>query len=105
MTAYHSCLMAKYWFEELTSLDVNVDIASEFRYRKIDLKKILYVSLYHNLEKLQILMHPDLCNQIKNENLCCGICYCKFHCERSLEFVLPIHCGTGIGVASIPKPL
>ena len=33
-TAYHSCLMAKYWFEELTSLDVNVDIASEFRYRK-----------------------------------------------------------------------
>ena len=32
-TAYHSCLMAKYWFEELTTLDVNVDIASEFRYR------------------------------------------------------------------------
>ena len=32
-TAYHSCLMAKYWFEELTSLDVNIDIASEFRYR------------------------------------------------------------------------
>ena len=31
-TAYHSCLMAKYWFEELTSLDVSVDIASEFRY-------------------------------------------------------------------------
>ena len=30
-TAYHSCLMAKYWFEELTSLDVSVDIASEFR--------------------------------------------------------------------------
>ena len=21
-TAYHSCLMAKYWFEELTSLEV-----------------------------------------------------------------------------------
>ena len=33
-TAYHSCLMAKYWFEELTTLDVNIDIASEFRYRK-----------------------------------------------------------------------
>ena len=24
-TAYHSCLMAKYWFEEITSLDVNID--------------------------------------------------------------------------------
>ena len=33
-TAYHSCLMAKYWFEQMTTLDVNVDIASEFRYRK-----------------------------------------------------------------------
>ena len=43
-TAYHSCLMAKYWFEELTSLDVNIDIASEFRYRKNRFKKdTLYV--------------------------------------------------------------
>ena len=25
-TAYHSCLMAKYWFEQLTSLNVSVDI-------------------------------------------------------------------------------
>ena len=33
-TAYHSCLIAKYWFEQLTLLDVEVDIASEFRYRK-----------------------------------------------------------------------
>ena len=33
-TAYHACLMAKYWFEELTTLDINIDIASEFRYRK-----------------------------------------------------------------------
>ena len=38
-TAYHSCLMAKYWFEELTTLDVNIDIASEFRYRKNRFKK------------------------------------------------------------------
>ena len=43
-TAYHSCLMAKYWFEELTSLDVNIDIASEFRYRKNRFKNdTLYV--------------------------------------------------------------
>ena len=34
-TAYHSCLVAKYWFEELTSIDVEIDIASEFRYRKL----------------------------------------------------------------------
>ena len=34
-TAYHSCLVAKYWLEELTSIDVEIDIASEFRYRKL----------------------------------------------------------------------
>ena len=34
-TAYHSCLVAKYWFEELSSVDVEIDIASEFRYRKV----------------------------------------------------------------------
>ena len=55
-TAYHSCLMAKYWFEELTSLDVSIDIASEFRYRKINLKKIVYIYLFHNQEKLQTPM-------------------------------------------------
>ena len=49
--------MAKYWFEELTSLDVNVDIASEFRYRNvIDLKKIVYMYLFLNQEKQLIPM-------------------------------------------------
>ena len=38
-TAYNSCLIAKYWIEELTSLDVTIDIASEFRYRKNRFKK------------------------------------------------------------------
>ena len=30
-TAYHSCLVTKYWLEELTSIEAEVDIASEFR--------------------------------------------------------------------------
>ena len=43
-TAYHSCLMAKYWFEQLTTLNVSVDIASEFRYRNNRFNNnILYV--------------------------------------------------------------
>ena len=36
-TAYHSCLMAKYWIEEFTSIDTEADIASEFRYRNVKL--------------------------------------------------------------------
>ncbi|MEX1235132.1 MAG: glutamine--fructose-6-phosphate transaminase (isomerizing) [Roseovarius sp.] len=32
-TAYYACLTAKYWFEQLAGLPVEVDFASEFRYR------------------------------------------------------------------------
>lgn len=33
-TAYFACLTAKYWFERIARLPVDVDIASEFRYRE-----------------------------------------------------------------------
>ena len=33
-TSYYACLVAKYWFESIARLPVEVDIASEFRYRE-----------------------------------------------------------------------
>jgi len=33
-TAHYACMTAKYWFEQLARLPVEVDIASEFRYRQ-----------------------------------------------------------------------
>ena len=33
-TAYYACVTAKYWFERIARLPVEVDIASEFRYRE-----------------------------------------------------------------------
>ena len=33
-TSYYACLAAKYWFESIARLPVEVDIASEFRYRE-----------------------------------------------------------------------
>ncbi|MBV1868659.1 MAG: glutamine--fructose-6-phosphate transaminase (isomerizing) [Marinosulfonomonas sp.] len=33
-TAYLACLTAKYWFEQVARLPVEVDVASEFRYRE-----------------------------------------------------------------------
>lgn len=38
-TSYHAGLIAKYWIEEIANLECNVDIASEYRYRKIPVKK------------------------------------------------------------------
>ena len=33
-TAYYSCAVAEYWFEQIAKLPVKIDIASEFRYRQ-----------------------------------------------------------------------
>ena len=99
-TAYHSCLMAKYWFEELTSLDVNVDIASEFRYRKNRFKKdTLYVFVSQSGETADTYAALDLCKQ-NNMKTCAIINVIESSIARDSDFVLPIHCGTEIGVAS-----
>ena len=99
-TAYHSCMMAKYWFEELTSLDVSVDIASEFRYRNNRFKKdTLYVFVSQSGETADTYAALDLCK--KNEMKTCAVVnVIESSIARDSEFVLPIHCGTEIGVAS-----
>ena len=99
-TAYHSCLMAKYWFEELTTLNVNIDIASEFRYRKNRFKKdTLYVFVSQSGETADTYAALDLCN--KNLMKTCAVVnIIESSIARDSNFVLPIHCGLEIGVAS-----
>ena len=38
-TSYYAGLVARYWFESLTGLAVDIDIASEFRYRSVPRQK------------------------------------------------------------------
>ena len=33
-TSYYACMVAKYWFESIAKIPVEIDIASEFRYRE-----------------------------------------------------------------------
>ena len=99
-TAYHSCLMAKYWFEQLTSLDVNVDIASEFRYRKNRFKKdCLYIFVSQSGETADTYAALDLCNK-NNMKTCSIVNVVESSIARDSNFVLPIHCGPEVGVAS-----
>ena len=63
-TAYHSCLVAKYWFEEFTSVNIEVDIASEFRYRKVRFdKKALYIFVSQSGETADTYAALDLCKK------------------------------------------
>ena len=99
-TAYHSCLVAKYWFEEYTSLDVTIDIASEFRYRKLKFKAdCLYVFVSQSGETADTYAALDICN--KNKMKTCSIVnVVESSIARDSDIVLPIHCGPEIGVAS-----
>ena len=99
-TAYHSCLMAKYWFEENTTLDVTIDIASEFRYRKNRFKKeTLYIFVSQSGETADTYAALDLCNK-NNMKTCSVVNVIESSIARDSNFVLPIHCGPEIGVAS-----
>jgi len=99
-TAYHSCLMAKYWFEENTSLDVTIDIASEFRYRKNRFKNSnLYIFISQSGETADTYAALDLCNK-NNMKTCSVVNVIESSIARDSKFVLPIHCGPEIGVAS-----
>ena len=99
-TAFHSCLIAKHWFEELTTLDVTIDIASEFRYRNNRFKKDnLYIFVSQSGETADTYAALDLCN--KNDmKTCCVVNVIESSIARDSSFVLPIHCGPEIGVAS-----
>ena len=99
-TAYHSCLMAKYWFEELTSLNVGVDIASEFRYRKNRFKDdTLYTFVSQSGETADTYAALDICKKA-NMKTCAVVNVIESSIARDSDFVLPIHCGPEVGVAS-----
>ncbi len=99
-TAFHSCLMAKYWIEEFTSIDVEADIASEFRYRKVKLNpNDLYIFVSQSGETADTYAALEKCK--KNKVKTCGIVnVVESSIARSADFVLPIHAGPEIGVAS-----
>ena len=99
-TAYHSCLVAKYWFEEVTDLDVEVDIASEFRYRNIKFKKNnLYIFVSQSGETADTAAALELCKQ-NNAKTCSIVNVVESSIARLSDWVLPIHAGPEIGVAS-----
>jgi glucosamine--fructose-6-phosphate aminotransferase (isomerizing) len=99
-TAYNSCLTAKYWFEELTSINIEIDIASEFRYRNLKFNsKNLYIFVSQSGETADTAAALDLCKK-NNVKTCSIVNVIESTIARNSDWVLPIHAGTEIGVAS-----
>lgn len=99
-TAYLSGLVGKYWFERYARLPVEIDVASEFRYREIPLSKdqaALFIS--QSGETADTLASLRYC---KDEGLPIGavVNVKESTIAREADAIFPILAGPEIGVAS-----
>ena len=99
-TAYLAGLVSKYWFERLARLPVEIDVASEFRYREMPLSKngaALFIS--QSGETADTLASLRYCKQ---EGLKIGavVNVKESTIARESDAVFPIMAGPEIGVAS-----
>ncbi|GFE65774.1 glutamine--fructose-6-phosphate transaminase (isomerizing) [Litoreibacter roseus] len=99
-TAYYACQVAKYWFEQEARLPVEVDIASEYRYRTppvSDKSYALFVS--QSGETADTLAALRYC-QGKAAKILSIVNVPESSIARESDMALPILVGTEIGVAS-----
>lgn len=99
-TAFYACLTAKYWFEQLARLPVDVDIASEFRYREPPIPAktgALFVS--QSGETADTLAALSYCEG-KAASILSVVNVSESSIARSSNLALPIHAGVEVGVAS-----
>ncbi len=99
-TAYYACHVAKYWFEKIARLPVEIEVASEFRYREPPLgpgAATIFVSQSgETADTLAALRYAS--------GRCAAVIAAvnvpESSIARAADVVLPIRAGTEIGVAS-----
>ncbi|MBT0956286.1 glutamine--fructose-6-phosphate transaminase (isomerizing) [Alphaproteobacteria bacterium KMM 3653] len=98
-TAFYACLTAKYWFENLARLPVEVDIASEFRYREPPIPgKTLAIFVSQSGETADTLAALRYCEG--KAHIASVVNVPESSIARGSDIALPILAGTEIGVAS-----
>ncbi len=99
-TSYHSGLVGKYMIEELSRIPVEVDIASEFRYRNpIINEKTLFIAITQSGETADTLAASREAKRLGAKVL--SICnVIGSTASRESDFVFYTHSGPEIGVAS-----
>jgi glutamine---fructose-6-phosphate transaminase (isomerizing) len=99
-TAFYACLVAKYWFERWARLPVDVDIASEFRYRETALDSggaALFMS--QSGETADTLATLRYC-RAQGQHIVSIVNVRESSIARESDAVLPTLAGPEIGVAS-----
>ncbi|MEL6913289.1 MAG: glutamine--fructose-6-phosphate transaminase (isomerizing) [Pseudomonadota bacterium] len=99
-TAFYACMVAKYWFEQLARLPVEIDIASEFRYREPPVSpNTLAVFVSQSGETADTLAALRYMEG-KAAKIAAVVNVTTSTIARESDLVFPIHAGTEIGVAS-----
>jgi len=99
-TSYYAGMVAKYWFEQFARLPVDIDVASEFRYRDPVLEPgglALFISQSgETADTLAALRH---CKQA-GQTIAVVVNVPTSTMAREADLLLPTHAGPEIGVAS-----
>ena len=99
-TAFLACNVAKYWFEKIARISIDLDVASEFRYREPPVEKNnLAIFVSQSGETADTLAALRYCNKNKMKTL--GIVNVdESTIAREASMSMQIHAGPEIGVAS-----
>jgi glucosamine--fructose-6-phosphate aminotransferase (isomerizing) len=99
-TAFLACNVAKYWFEKIARIAIDLDVASEFRYREPPVEKNnLAIVVSQSGETADTLAALRYCNKNKMKTL--GIVNVdESTISREASLAMQIHAGPEIGVAS-----
>jgi len=99
-TAYHACVVAKYWLERIARIAVEVDIASEFRYRALAMPRggaAMFVSQSgETADTLAALRY----GKAQGQKIIAVVNQPESSIAREADIVLPTLAGPEIGVAS-----
>src|SRR5712691_6520583 len=99
-TAYHACIVAKYWLERIARISVEIDIASEFRYRAPAMPKggaAIFVSQSgETADTLAALRYA----KAQGQRIIAIVNQPESSIARAADVVLPTLAGPEIGVAS-----
>jgi len=99
-TSYHAALVAKYWFERIARLPVDCDVASEFRYRAVDMAPgglSIFVSQSGETADTLAALHYA---KAQGQDVLSIVNVAESSMARASDGILLTHAGPEIGVAS-----
>ncbi|HCQ65547.1 MAG TPA: glutamine--fructose-6-phosphate transaminase (isomerizing), partial [Rhodobacteraceae bacterium] len=99
-TAYYACFVAKYWFEQISGLPVDVDVASEFRYREPPIGPRTLAILVSQSGETADTLAAQRYLKGKAAAVVAAVNVTHSSIARESDLVLPLMAGVEIGVAS-----